>query len=203
MGKGIVANKPTLGSNTGRLMVTDGTDLKPVAAPGTITKYDEINKANDGDLVSFTIDPATGMPSKMVQDSVGKVYSGDVSEDITVGAGESVLLKDANYEGTIENNGGYLTVVGQSTLTGIIRAKTASAFIMMNGANFTGKLESSNGGSLSVVSSTVTGKITSSGNAYVGIQNCTLAGQSNVTGAATSNCFGNTLNGSPISGCGR
>lgn len=204
MSRGIVAGKPNSGNPNGKVMVTEGAiDPTQPLEPGTILKYTEQPKANDGDLADFDIDPATGMPINIVQATAGIVYTGDVTGDITVGAGQSVMLKAAIYEGTIINNGGYLTIVNQSVVSGKIQSATAGSYIFMNGSSFDGKLESSNGGYLSVVNSSVTGKLTSNGNKFVAVQGCTITGKSEVVNAASTNCSGNTLNGSPISGCGK
>ncbi len=202
MGKGIIANKPMSGNPHGKLIVIEGSiDPTQPTDPGTVLKFDGDINANDGDVVDFDIDPATGMPVNINQATPGRVITGSTVEDITVAQGESVLLTSANVEGSFTVSGGYLTVVANSTISGTVVSKAAGSYIYMVGASVDGKLESSNGGYLSVVNSNITGKIVSSSNKFVSIQSSTVFGKLEVTNAGTTKCSGNTLNGKPIPGC--
>lgn len=183
MSRGIPKSKPA--SPTLRLMVTEGVSADPTQPlyPGTEIEYKEITKVNQGDLVDFEIDPATGLAVKLNTVAAGTVITSDSDENIVVGSGESVMISGAHVEGKITVNGGYLCIVNGATVSGKIQSNMADSYILAEGSTIEGKIESNSGGNLSLVKCSIFGKVTSNGNKFVGVIGCTVNGKVEVTNA--------------------
>lgn len=188
MSKGITKGRPGQISPN-RIMVTEAVAIDPTLPlfPGSEIIGEGEQTTNQGDLVEFEIDPATGLAVKISTITAGKVISTDTDENIVVGSGEVVLISGAHVDGKITVNGGYLVIVDGATISGKIASNTAGSYILAEGSTIEGKVESNSGGNLSLVKCSIFGKVTSNGNKYVGVIGCTVNGKVEVTGAGKYN----------------
>jgi len=112
-----------------------------------------------------------------------------------------VLLSGAKIEGGIDVSSGVLAIANGSTFSGKIKGITADATIIINGSATDGKIESNNGGTLGMDTVNTVGKVTSTGNAFTAVQNCTIAGKLEVLRATKCVLRNNTVQGQTNTDC--
>lgn len=185
MGRGIIKTRPGELNQTAKIIVTVDDSGDPATAfdPGTELEYKNDIGVNLSDEVEFSFDPVTKLAEIKMVTKPGRLITSDSSDDITIGSGEVAMIKGAKTEGKIIVKGGVLAIVENATITGKLQSLIANSFILANGVTFEGKVESSNGGYLSLEKCTVYGKVVSDRNEYVGIIGCTIHGKVEVTNA--------------------
>lgn len=200
MAKGIVVKKPSGPDPYGRIMVSDPTDssghgITIVSEIGSIVTYTETNNSAEGDVVDFNYDgkEASGLTTSIK----GTVISGTYQPDITVKAGESVLLSGAVLNGVlITVNGGILTVINNTVIKGRIVSTVDGSFIAISdGTAMNGNFEISGASTFSLKNSTSQGSLVSTGSDYAAVTGCTIKGKLEVLNAKVCKCSGNTVSG--------
>jgi hypothetical protein len=202
MARGIVASKPggMGGSASGRLIVSQDAGAPAAGIPpmdaGTNVQFIEVIKANVGDIVDFNVG-ADGMASNITLIKTGTLISGSYQDNITVAAGESILIgSTANVEGTILLNGGLLTITDSSYVSGKIESSIDGSYMFVdNACTIEGKVEMTGASTMSIKNSTIEGKISSMNNTFAAVQGCTVNGKLEVLNAVTCKTFGNTVLG--------
>ncbi len=209
MARGIIVKRPGGGSPNGRLItsevIADPTGRMPAVPPGNVVEFPPDDSSdvqpNIGDVVDFTYDPATGKGSALIPAGRATVYSSEETLDLDIVDGEFVLLSGAKIEGGINVNSGVLAIANGSSFSGKIKGVTAESTIIVNGSTTEGKIESNNGGYLAMDTVNKTGKVTSTGNAYTSVQNCTIAGKLEVLRATQCVLRNNTVQGQTNTDC--
>src|SRR5437899_2065782 len=128
MAKGIVVKRPG-GMEAGRIIVIEGgfvsADGRAAAIDaGTIVSYIEESKAQVGDLVDVTVD-STNNGKGITVTAPGKVQTGEIADPLEVGPNDNITINAGIFEGTITLNGGVLTIIGGTTISGMISAPVA------------------------------------------------------------------------------
>ncbi len=204
MARGIVTKKPG-GVGNGRLItseiIADPTGRMANIPPGYAVEFIADIAPEIGDVVDFTYDPTTGMGTDLKPAGHADVYSGEETLDLDIVKGQYVLLSGAKIEGGINIDGGFLAIANSSSFSGKIKGITANSTIIVNGSTTEGKIESNNGGFLVMDTVNKTGKITSTGNAYTSVQNCTIAGKLEVLKATQCILKNNTVQGQTNTDC--
>jgi hypothetical protein len=214
MAKGIITVKPGsggAGGTKGRIMVTEGSSggtgdgtggtvsgsisgglsgsgtvvAGTTIAPGTYVDFTESTTANVGDVVEFNTDGtiASGINPKQT----GTLYSGTITDNINVGAGESAVVSGANFDGKITVSGGFLVVINATKAEGKIESTTAGSFVFVDGCTHEGKIEVTGAGTLVIQNSTIEGKVSAVGNTFSSVTNCIIKGKLEIANA--SDCF--------------
>jgi hypothetical protein len=198
MARGIIVVKPN--STGGKLIVTDGSPSsgsgvaqKPVDS-GTIITFTDVIKESLGDDVSFIYDDQ-GVVSNITFVSAGRVVTGLI-KDLTVPAGQSVLVTAANIDGKISVDGGALVMVDATTVEGKIECKVDGSYVLINGCTIDGKISVKGLSTACICDSTVIGAISCDGNTFSTVTGCTIDGKLDVTSAKTCKCSGNKVIGS-------
>ncbi len=206
MARGIIVAKPGSGT-AGRIMVTDpsggadgtggtttttttgadGTTSTTTAPPpaalsvGKSISFTENCTANLGDVINFNID-ANGNGAGISVFKAGRFIGTDTKGNITINAGESVLLA-AHLDGKVIINGGMFTVNDGSQVDGKVDASGDGAYVFISGSRFDAKIAVNGASYLGIQNSTVEGAVVSNNNIFAAIINTTINGRINADNA--------------------
>jgi|CXWL01.1.fsa_nt_gi hypothetical protein len=133
--RGIITKKPSGGTISGRLIITDLDPANPSIEPGDSLPFDESPGSfvtKFGDYVSFDIATnGSGTPAAVNLHliSAGQVISGIYNQDIVVESDKAVIVMKSGFiNGKITCNGGALLILG-SIVLGNIDVDNGSAIV--------------------------------------------------------------------------
>lgn len=218
MARGIITKKPAGTTTAGRIIVTNPESLGGISDGGTGDTgtgtgdavgadpvsleygqgidFTEATLSNVGDIVDFIFDGQLGSGLSGGAGSA-TVITGTYQPNITVGAGETVLLQAATLNGVlITNNGGTVIACDNTIIKGRITSAIAgSSVIITTGTSMTGDVSISGASILSVKGSATAGAIQSDGNTYASVIDCNIKGKLEVINATVCKCSGNVVSG--------
>lgn len=198
MAKGIITTKPSGSVGTGKITVTNsssssGSSTAAAMEPGSTVDYSSSTASNLGDIVDFTID-ASGMATNIKTIQAGTVITGVLNNDLTVAAGESVLL-NGTIDGKVSINGGSFVAINKSKIGGKMDSKTAGSCVFVYDSVVDGKIDVSGASEFVLQNTIVEGKVNSDGNIFASVTSSTIKGNLDVTNATTCKTSGNTVDG--------
>jgi len=155
-------------------------------------------RVSDGvrfDIVPDPIRPGQEMAINIVREIEGTLITTPQSNPITSNAGQSVLIQGAQINGKITVNGGSIVIVGGSVIDGKVDCGNNGTLAVL-GCRISGKLDSRTN-NLLVGRNSIVGPVTSEGDRFISIRNCTIEGKLEIKSTPTEGCSigGNTVNG--------
>ena len=208
MSKGIIVRVPGGGMPAGKIIMIEGSTVSAdgrAAAidAGTIVSYIEASPAQVGDLVDLTVDP-TNVAKGIIIRTPGNVISGVIPDNVEVGPADVITLNAASLEGTITVNGGIITIIGGTTLSGVITAPVAGSVILIDQkCAIDGAMMVKTASIVSVRNSTFNGRLSTNGTNFTAVETCTIKGRLEVVNAKDCYSAGNQVDGSDGSGACR
>ena len=154
--KGILQSKPPNPGESGTIIVTEGETVRPPPTddpdapavitinPGDAVSFTEPTKATEGDLVEFTI--TFEGDGSLVAEGITVVASGTLitgahDGNVTVGAGEGVVISGASVGGNVKVDGGVLVITGGSVIEGNLKADDDAFILIDDGSRVVGHID--------------------------------------------------------------